>query len=258
MNLALTMALAAACLFLGMLVAAEVGRRIGAARLARNPDGLPKGVAATEAAVFSLLALLIAFTFSGAASRFEDRRILISEEATTIGTAYLRVDLLPGDTQGELRELFRRYVDLRSTVYRNAEDQAITYQRLADGVALQRSIWSKALAACRRADASPQAAGLLLPALNAMFAITTTRATATRSHPPMIVFLLLGAMSLIGALLVGYGTSPNTDRSWLHMVAFGAILSLTVYVIVDLEYPRLGLIRVDAADQILIDLRKSL
>jgi hypothetical protein len=42
------------------------------------------------------------------------------------------------------------------------------------------------------------------------------------------------------------------------MVAFSAILSLTVYVIVDLEYPRLGLIRVDAADQILIDLRKSM
>ena len=65
----------------------------------RDPDGLAKGSGAAEAAVFGLLGLLIAFTFSGAASRFEDRRHLITEEANAIGTAYLRIDLLPGDAQ---------------------------------------------------------------------------------------------------------------------------------------------------------------
>ena len=39
---------------------------------------------------------------------------------------------------------------------------------------------------------------------------------------------------------------------------FAAVLSLTVYVILDLEFPRLGLIRVDAADQVLIELRESM
>jgi hypothetical protein len=99
---------------------------------------------------------------------------------------------------------------------------------------------------------------LLLPALNAMIDVTTTRAMATQNHPPLVVFLLLGGLSLIGALLVGYGMSDNKDRSWLHTIAFAAIMSLAVYVIVDLEFPRLGLIRVDAADQVLIDLRKSM
>lgn len=258
MNLTLKVSLATTCLFLGMLMFSEIGRRVGAARLARNPDGLPKGVTATEAAVFSLLGLLIAFTFSGAASKFENRRTLISAEANAIGTAYLRIDLLPADTQSELRGLFRRYVDVRSTVYRNAQNDAITNERLANGLALQKEIWNKTLTACRRPEAPPQATMLLLPALNAMIDITTTRATATQSHPPTIVFLLLGGLGLIGALLVGYGTSPNKERSWLHMIAFAAVLSLTVYVIVDLEYPRLGLIRIDAADQILVDLRKSM
>ena len=247
----------AACLFFGMLICAEVGRRIGATRLARDPNELPRGVQATDAALLSLLGLLIAFTFSGAASRFENRRTLISTEAIAIRSAYLRVDLLPDGVQPELRDLFRRYTDVRSTVYRNAEDQALTNQRLAEGAALQRAIWDKVLAACRGPDAAPQAT-MLIPALNAMIDITTTRATATLSHPPIIVFLLLGVLSLIGALLLGYGTSSSKDRSWLHMVAFAAILSVTVYVIVDLEYPRLGLIRVDAADQILVDLRKSM
>ena len=99
---------------------------------------------------------------------------------------------------------------------------------------------------------------LLLPALNEMIDITTTRLVATQNHPPLAIFLLLGGLCLIGALLVGYGTSPSKDRGWFHPVIFAAILSLTVYVIVDIEFPRLGLIRVDEADQVLVDLQKSM
>jgi hypothetical protein len=94
--------------------------------------------------------------------------------------------------------------------------------------------------------------------LNDLIDITATREMATLNHPPVIVFLLLGGLSLIGALLVGYDVSPNPGRTWFHTVVFAAVLSLTLYVIVDLEFPRLGLIRVDAADQALIKLRQSI
>ena len=258
MNLALIASLLGACLFLGMLLFSEVGRRIGIASLARDPEGLAKGTGAAEAAVFGLMGLIMAFTFSGAASRFEDRRHLITAEVNAIGTAYLRIDLLPGDSQPEMRGLFRRYADVRSVAYRNMEDQNATKAKLAEAEVLQKDIWTKALAACRQQEAPAQAAMLLLPALNEMIDITTTRAIATQNHPPLVVFLLLGALSLVGALLVGYDTSPNKDRSWLHMVVFAAIISLAVFVIVDLEFPRLGLIRIDAADQALIELRKSM
>ena len=91
-----------------------------------------------------------------------------------------------------------------------------------------------------------------------MIDITTTRATATENHPPLIVYLLLAGLSLIGALLVGYAMSANKGRSWLHSISFAAVISLATYVIIDLEFPRHGLIRVDDADKVLIDLRKSL
>src|SRR4249919_3373788 len=115
MDLVWIAAVSAGGLFFGMLICSEIGRRIGISRSTREPDGLPKGAGAAEAAVFALLGLLIAFTFSGAASRFEDRRHLITAEANAIGTAYLRLDLLPADAQPEIRELFRRYIDVRST-----------------------------------------------------------------------------------------------------------------------------------------------
>ena len=70
--------------------------------------------------------------------------------------------------------------------------------------------------------------------------------------------MMLAALSLVGALLVGYGTSVNRQRTWLHNLVFAAILTMTTYVIVDFEFPRVGLIRVDAADQMLIELRESM
>ena len=81
---------------------------------------------------------------------------------------------------------------------------------------------------------------------------------ATRSHPPLVIFLLLVAMSLLCALLVGYATSQNTARSWLHTVTFAAVISLTVYVIIDIEFPRVGLIQVESADELLLQARKSM
>ena len=251
-------ALLAIALFVGMLITFEVGRRIGIARLARDPDGLTKGAGAAEGAVFALLGLLMAFTFSGAASRFDERRMLINQEANAIGTAYLRIDLLPKDAQPPLREMFRRYLDIRATVYRSAGDQTAFKARLAQSFVLQGDIWKSAMAALRLPETSPQATMLLVPALNEMIDITGTRETATATHPPNVIFLLLAVLSLVGALLVGYATSANKDRSWLHQVTFALITSLAIYVIVDLEYPRLGLIRVDAADQALIDLRSSM
>jgi hypothetical protein len=245
-------------LFFGMLLFSELGRRIGLAKLARDSEGLAKGADAAEAAVFALLGLFLAFTFFGAASRFEDRRHLINEEANAIGTAYLRIDLLPGDARPELKDLFRRYLDTRFATYRNVADQAATQAKLAEGAALQREIWTKAVSASLRPEAPTQAAILLVPALNQMIDITATRVMAARNHPPNIVFLLLAGLCLVGALLVGYGTSLNKDRSWLHTLVFAAILSLTTYVIVDLEFPRLGLIRIDSADQAFVDLRDSM
>jgi hypothetical protein len=42
------------------------------------------------------------------------------------------------------------------------------------------------------------------------------------------------------------------------MLVFAAILSITVYVILDLEYPRLGLVQIDTADQVLVEVRQGM
>ncbi|MCC6848421.1 MAG: DUF4239 domain-containing protein [Deltaproteobacteria bacterium] len=247
----------AAGLFLGMMLMLEIGRRIGDRDENLDPDGAHSGTGAVEGAVFALFGLLVAFSFSGAAGRFEARRHLIVEEANAIGTAYLRLDVVPPADQVTLRELFRRYVDARLEIYAKIPDLDAARGALARAGELQTQIWSHAVAACRDGGAQPCAI-LLLPALNAMFDITTTRTAAAGMHPPWIVFAMLFGLGLGCSLLAGYSMATGVRRKWTHMIAFGAITAVTVYVILDLEFPRLGFIRVDAFDQVLVDVRGSM
>ena len=82
-------------LFLGMLMMLEVGRRLAVRRMSKEVDDERSNLGPIEGAVFALFGLLMAFTFSGAASRFNEKRMLIAEEANTIETAYLRLHLVP-------------------------------------------------------------------------------------------------------------------------------------------------------------------
>ena len=82
---------------------------------------------------------------------------------------------------------------------------------------------------------------------------------ALQLHPPTIIFVMLAGLMLIGALLAGYGTASRKSRNWMHTIAFVVILALTVYVIRDLEFPRLpGLVGMNDIDNVMVDLRKSM
>jgi hypothetical protein len=255
MHFTLTAVLVAAGLFAGVLLFLELGRRVGLRRLKQEGDGAGAGVGVVEGAVFALLGLLIAFTFSGAAARFDDRRDLIVDEANAVGTAYLRIDLLPAAAQGEMRDRFRRYLDARLAVYRALPDVEAANAHLALSSRIQQEIWSRAVA--ESAD-SQSARMLLLPSLNEMFDITTTRTMAARAHPPHVVFALLFVFALCAALLAGSAMARPQSRHWLHSVTFAFALAGSVYVIIDMEFPRVGLIRVDAFDQVLVELRRSM
>jgi hypothetical protein len=131
--------LAAVLSFIGMLILQEVGRRVGHRSMARDPEGARAGVGAVDGAVFALLGRLVAFTFSGAASRFDARRQLVVEGANAIGTAYLRIDVLPPDLRPALRDKFRLYVDARLGAYQELPDIAAAKEGLARAAVLQGS-----------------------------------------------------------------------------------------------------------------------
>jgi Na+-driven multidrug efflux pump len=255
MNFTIIVVLVAIGLFIGTVGMLELGRFLG--RRAAERAGEGSGTGAVEGAVFGLLGLVVAFTFSGAASRFDTRRELVAVEANAVGTAWLRIDLLPESAQPAVRDLFRRYLDTRLAAYRMLSSGSIPREEIAQYEKLQGEIWKASVAGCHATD-STTACLLLLPALNEMIDITTTRAMAGRIHPPLIVFLMLATLAFASSLLAGYAMGAGKARSPFHRFAFALVLAATVYVIVDLEYPRLGFIRIDSADSVLADVRKSM
>jgi len=244
-------------LFLGILLAFEIGRHMGVRWLPElKSDRTSSGL--LDGAVYALLGLLIAFTFSGAASRFDHRRELVIEEANAIGTAYLRVDLLPVEAQPALRALFRQYLDARLDMIQKLPDMKASHAAIAQANTLQGQIWPMAVKACQASGSVP-ATTLLLAALNEMFDIANLRTTTSLvMHPPTVIFGMLFGLALMCSILVGYETEGARGRNWVNVVVFAAIIAGTVYVILDIEYPRVGLIRIDTVDQVLVDLRKTM
>jgi hypothetical protein len=245
-------------LFLSMLIMLETGRRLSIRRRSKESEGERGSQGTIESAVFAMFGLLVAFTFSGGAARFNEKRMLIAEEANGIETAYLRLQLVSPQAQPELQELFRRYVDSRLETHRRLPNMQAAEKEMAKSKELQEEIWTEAVAATRLPNSHPDAGKLLLPALNNMIDITTTRTMALQIHPPRIVYALLFALGLVCSLLAGYRMASGQHRSWLHILSYTFITVIIVYVILDVEYPRAGLIRLAGADQLLVQVRENM
>lgn len=249
--------LSAAALFFGVLLCLRIGWRVGRRRLAELGENSHAGLGSVEGMVFAMVGLLIAFTFTGAANRFDARRDLISEQVNAIGTAWLRLDLLEPSAGGALRTLFREYVDGILAVGDSAAVPEAVVRRLAEVADTEARIWNRCMEAVRADPGSPLVQGLL-PSVNAMFDATQMRVLTARHHPPLAIYLMLGFLILVSALLAGFAMARTPRQSPLHVVGFASVMALSVYLILDLEYPRLGLIQIGKFDQALRELRASM
>jgi hypothetical protein len=244
-------------LFVTILVTLLLGSKVGLVRSARDPETPTEGFGAFEGAVFGLMGLLIAFSFTGAVERFDARRDLVTRETNAIGTAYLRLSLLPPVARMHLKHEMRAYVGDRLAIYQLLPDVAAAQKASDVAATMQLQIWNGAVAATSTAR-SASVPSLVLQSLNEMIDITTERSVALVTHPPGAVFALLALSVLASAFLAGHGMGIKRTMSWTHILAFAALTATSLYVIVDIEFPRFGLIRIDAADKLLIDLRDSM
>ena len=211
-------------------------------------------------AIFGLLALLITFTFSGAAGRFEERRQLIVKEARSIATASALLDLLPGPQQAGVRSALKRYVDDRASFYEDvSKSRASLELRVERSTVLSRQLWQTAVAEVRRLDVSYQQVALpFLGALTQMFDACESERLATRFHPPDLIWLSLAILALVGAFLSGYSMALAGKRDFLLVALFACLMAWVLYVTLNLEFARLGSIRMKPFDDEIYRIRDSL
>jgi membrane-bound inhibitor of C-type lysozyme len=230
-------------LLVAMLLVLEGGYRIGGRAAARASTGTTSVVPAMVTATLALLALLVGFSLTMAVSRYDARRQLVLAEANAIGTAHLRARLLPPPEGPELAIQLRRYLDLRLAVVERPPHRGATAAARGQAEALQAEMLATAIRLVRT-EPSPEPAEPFVEALKELIDVHERRVSAFESFVPNAVLYLLGLAALGGALVMGYGCGVHGRRNGLATTVYAVLICLAILVIVDLDRPVHGLIRV--------------
>jgi hypothetical protein len=243
--------LVAILIFILTTIAYWLGHWIRNKKIEKNPDAATMDLGPVSGSLLALLGLLLAFTFSMSNARFDQRRELVIEEANDIGTVILRTDVYPDSVRKLLRAGLREYVEHRIAFYQAGMDleKAADYYRKADNAS--KKVWAIA-ASYAKIDNITTRTSELIPALNAMIDITTTRRAAGEATIPDSIMYFLFSLCLGAAFLLGYEQREKID--WIVVIGFSLMLSATVFNVIDLDRPRSGLINMDTPNEKIIEL----
>jgi hypothetical protein len=230
-------------LLVSMLIALDVGFRFGR-RSVNHKDAPGSGqVGAIQGALLGLLGLLLGFSFAAAGTRFLERQDLIVAEANAIGTAYLRADFLEEPHRAALRTALRDY-----TAHRVEAGTRVRYGLTADDAQRVSASHDQMWAAARDgAKLRPEAALLVIPALNDVIDLHTTRLASGAKHLPLIVMGLLIACSLLAIGVIGFGVGLGGSRRLPLTAPLAVIIAVALWITIDLDHPRAGLMRLSDA-----------
>jgi hypothetical protein len=243
----------AGLLFLFIIIAFLLGNRIRRFKERKGKIIEDRSIGALEGSLLGLLALLLSFTFSMSSARYDRRVNIIIQEANDIGTAVLRADLYPDSIRQAFRKDFEAYLETRISFYSSKADWSAVTKSLVEAQVWQASLWERASSLGRDKENLHRTAQMI-PALNAMFDIATTRTAATMDKVPEVIYYLLFLISLTAALMVGYSSGVKPD--WTMVLSFSLMISMTVYLIIDLDRPRRGVITTDTANSQIVQLRE--
>jgi hypothetical protein len=233
-----------------VMLSVEGGYRVGQMR-ERRAHEMETPVGEMVASTLALLAFILGFTFSLAASRFDAKRQLLVDEANAIGTTWLRADMLP-ERREDIRALLREYVDVRI--------DAIVPGKLAASIRrsedLQNRLWALAVPMAR-SDPDSVIVGLFVQSLNDMIDLHAKRLNAAvRSRIPTPIWAALYGISVLSFAAMGYHSGlTGTSRS-LVTVVVAFTFSVVIVLIADLDRSQEGALRV--SPQALIDVRQSM
>jgi hypothetical protein len=245
----------AAVLAMVMVLCAWIGHWFGQRRKGKTDEGEERGLGTMEGALLAVFGLLLAFSFSMAGDRFELRRELLVQEANAIGTAILRADLYAEPERAAFRQDFQRYLDVRIEFYNAGADRAKIRDALARGGRIQSALWARA-ASLSRDPTNFVASTQMVPALNAMFDAGSSRLAALRTRVPESITWLLFGLAAACSCMIGYGAGLAAKFDWIGAIGFSLLTVAVIFVTLDLDRPRRGLIRLDTSEESILDLRE--
>ena len=237
--------LIAAALFIAIIVFNEMGFRVGRFIQSRTDSEVKVLTGSIQASILGLLALLLGFTFSMSMQRFDNRSMALIDEANAIGTAILRVELLPTKYRKAATTYFQEYVDLRVAIglldLTKYKERNNYKKQITD---LQNKLWSMAVSATGD-DPRPVTTGAFIKSLNDVIDSQGKRNAILQMHVPEVVLILLFIIFISSGGMLGYSAGLSGKRLIAPIVLVSLLITLIVFIIIDLDRPKRGLIQVN-------------
>lgn len=186
---------------------------------------------------------MLGFTFAMAVSRFDTRKELVLAESNAIGTTYLRARLLPEPHRGELIGLLRAYIDARLAFYEAGVDPVRLDTANTTTGHLQERLWMVAITTSEQ-DPRSVPTGLFVQSLNDVIDLHEKRLRAMENHVPEPVLYLVCTVAVAALGFIGHGRGLSGRRHFASTAFVSLLVALVLAVIVDLDRPRRGLIKV--------------
>jgi hypothetical protein len=207
-------------------------------------------------AFFALAAFVLAFSFSMSAQRHDSRREAIISEANAIGTALLRADLYPDSVRRIFRQQFSDYLESRLRFFNVGPNYDSALYYVDESAAYGLKIWHTA-AIYARFDRSVVPTGQMVPSINEMLDAATTRHARLLAKVPEPMLYLLLMLIIFSAFFAGYTRGEEKIDKLVSLVFCMASVAV-VYMVIDFDRPRRGVIKLDATHKVMTDLRSLL
>ncbi|MCX7561052.1 hypothetical protein OS190_15895 [Sulfitobacter sp. F26204] len=227
-----------------MLSGTWIGYRTGIVRQQRETEQTKTQTTAVQGSMLGLLALLLGFTFSLALSRHDARSSSVVAEANAIGTAWLRLDFLDGPAKTQAKVNLLKYTRLRVEAGEVPADQY--RQRDAYTASAEEAfatVWS--IAAENARSPGGAASVSLTNALNDMIDALASRNATLDRHVPEVVLIMLFVTFILSGGMLGFSSGVNGSKPATPVYLMLTLIVLLVFLIVDLDRPRRGIIEVD-------------
>jgi hypothetical protein len=234
-------------------LAVEIGYRLGRWRHDHAAQEKEGPVGAMVGSILALLAFMLAFTFSLAASRYDARRQTVLDEANAIGTTYLRARFLPEPQRSEVEKLLRQYVDVRLSAGTPSDPTMADFVSRSEQ--LQEALWSQATSLAAK-NPTPITA-LFIQSLNEVIDLHAKRVLlGLRSRIPLEIWLGLILLAALGLSAMGYQAGLAAMKRSPAMLGLVLAFASVLYLIADLDRPGEGSLR--TSQEAMIDLQKSM
>jgi hypothetical protein len=225
-----------------VLVAAEIGFRIGIWLKRRDPDsGKTAMTGAVVGGMLGLMAFLMAFSIGIVINQHNGRREMVVTEANAVGTAYLRAGFLGEPDRTSSRDLLREYVEVRLAAA--ADPEALLESSIIRSEEIHGQLWSIVEDNVSLGQSSDVMA-LFVESINEVIDVHSLRLAAVNLRLPRLLGIVMYAATVLSFLLVGVASSADGKRDFFAILLFALAFVAVLIIIVDLDRPQQGLLTV--------------